>query len=213
MVHSCNEIKVLGVTLDSRLNYDSHITAMCTKAARQINILKRISKYLDQDSRINIYRSFVASNFNYCPVAWIFCGARNARKLERLQERALRFVFKDSTSEYSELLKQGNFISLSVLRLRALAVEVYKCFHGINPPYMNDMIQIKTSNYNLRDPFLLRQPSYSTKTYGYRSFRYYGSKLWNSLPVNIKSAKTLTIFKRKITEWCYSDLPQNFIIW
>ena len=211
-IHNCKEIKVLGVTLDSRLNFDSHISSMCKKASRQINILKRLSKYLDQNSRIIVYKSFVSSNFNYCPVAWIFCGKRNARKLERLQERALRFVFNDRNSEYHELLKRGNFLPLSVLRLRALAIEVYKCFHGLNPSYMNDIFQPKKSSYDLRDPFLLKQPTFSTKTYGFRSFGYFGSKLWNILPVELKSATSLAMFKNRITDWCHSDSCQNFII-
>ena len=210
-IQNCKEIKV-RVTLDARLNFDSHISGICKKASRQINILKRLSKYLDQNSRINVYRSFVSSNFNYCPVSWIFCGARNARKLERLQERALRFVFNDPYSEYNELLKRGNFLSLSVLRLRALAIEVYKCFRGINPSYMNDIFQPKTSSYSLRDPFLLKQPKFSTKTYGYRSFGYFGSKLWNQLPVEIKSSNSLPIFKNRLTKWCHSEASQNFII-
>jgi len=173
-INSCREIDVLGVTLDDELNFNSHISGICAKASRQINILKRLSKYLNQDSRIAVYKSFISSNFSYCPVAWIFCGRGNSRKLEKIQERALRFVFNDRSSESTDLLKRGNFLSLSALRLRALAIEVYKCVYGLNPQYMNKLFEVSDTHYILRDPSRLKQPKFSTKTFGYRSFRYYG---------------------------------------
>ena len=71
-----DHIKVLGITLDDSLKFDLHIADMCKKASRQINALKRVSKFLTQDSRKSIYRSFIAASFNYCPISWIFCGKK-----------------------------------------------------------------------------------------------------------------------------------------
>ena len=62
-------IKVLGVTLDNKLKYDKHVSTLCMKASRQIDALKRNSKYLDEDCRILIFKSFISSNFDYCPVS------------------------------------------------------------------------------------------------------------------------------------------------
>ena len=73
-IPSSDSIKVLGVTLDSNLQYDTHISNLCFKASAQINAMKRIGKYLNTDCRIAIYKSFISSNFSYCPVSWIFCG-------------------------------------------------------------------------------------------------------------------------------------------
>ena len=58
----------------------------------------------------------------------MFCGRKNVTKLEKLQERALRFVFKDNNSSYVDLLKRGNFLSLSAYRIRNLAMEVFQMF-------------------------------------------------------------------------------------
>ena len=173
--------------------------------SRQINALKRLTKFLNERSRILVYKSFISSNFNYCPVTWMFCGRRNVIKLEKLQERALRFVFMDSDSSYTDLLKRGNFLSLSAYRIRNLAMEMFKCFHGMNPMYLNNLFCKQEIKYNLRDKTLLEQPSFSTKTYGYRSFRYYGSKLWNALPFEITNTDNYNDFKLKLTTWCHSS--------
>ena len=91
--------------------------------------------------------SFISSNFNYCPVAWMFCGKKNLVKLEKLQERALRFVFCDATASYEDLMERGNFLPLSVYRIRCLGIEVFKCFHGLNPAFW--MIYLYSPLWNI----------------------------------------------------------------
>ena len=59
---------------------------------------------LSTDCKILIYNSFIRSNFNYCPLVWHFCNKTNTEKLEKLQLRALRIVFNDFNSSYSDLL-------------------------------------------------------------------------------------------------------------
>ena len=68
-IPSSDSIKVLGVTLDSNLQYDTHISNLCSKASVQINAMKRIGKYLNTDCRIAMYKSFISSNFHIvlCP--------------------------------------------------------------------------------------------------------------------------------------------------
>ena len=140
------------------------------------------------------------------------CGKWNSDKLEKLQERTLCFVFSDYTSPYSDLLKRGNFLSLSALRIRYLAIEMYKCVHGLNPPYLNELFVSKYTHYNLRDSNRLQQPEFQTVRYGFKSFRYYGSKLWSSLPTDIKNSESLYHSKKNITQRCVSGKCDGFII-
>ena len=134
-----DKIKVLGVTLDSKLNFKEHVDTLCSRASRQINALRRISKFLSTSARLKIYKSYIYSNFSYCPLAWIFCGKVNSNKLEKLQERALRFVFKDLGSSYDDLLIRANMLPLSLFRLRFLAIEMYKCRTDSNTYYLNEL--------------------------------------------------------------------------
>ena len=155
----------------------SHISILCSKASIQINVMKRIGKYVNTDCRIAMYKSFISSNFSYCSVSWMFCGKRNSDKLDKLLERALRFVFSGYTRPYSDLLKHGNFLYFSALRTRYLAIEMFKCVHCLNPPYLNELFMNKDTPYSLRDSNHLQQPKYQTVRYGFKSFRYYGSNM------------------------------------
>ena len=141
-----------------------------------------------------------------------FCGKKNSNKLEKLQERALRFVYKDTSSTYEILLKRGNFLPLSIYRLKFLAMEVYKCLNGLNPVYLNDLFKIKAVKYDLRNSSILEQPKFNTVKFGYKSVSYYGSKLWNQLPNDVKNSPSLHIFKNRVTHWCHSDLCRKLEI-
>ena len=67
-----DSVKLLGVTIDFMLNFDTHVSNICRKAARQINVLLRIGKHLSVETEILMYESFIKSNFNYCLISMSF---------------------------------------------------------------------------------------------------------------------------------------------
>ena len=97
-------VKALGVYIDCKLSFSYHVKHCCTKAARQLNALSRISRYLDVNSKKQIYRSFIASNFTYCSLVWHFCGVSNNSKIEKIQARALKIVYDDYDSDVEDLI-------------------------------------------------------------------------------------------------------------
>ncbi len=195
-------IKILGVTIDSQLKYDEHVSSLCKKAGRQLNVLMRLSSKLCLSSRMAIYKSFILSTFNYCPTVWMFCGISNAQKLDKIQERALQFVFKDRTSSYEILLEKACAHSLEMSRIYFALLEVYRCYYGIAPQYMQDLFTHKVNPHKLRDPYKLYQPKFNTVKYGFCSFAYFGARVWNMLPPDIKKLETIDIFKNGIKQWC-----------
>jgi hypothetical protein len=46
-----HDVKLLGVTIDYELKFDKHISDICKKASRQLNVLKRIGKYINKLGR------------------------------------------------------------------------------------------------------------------------------------------------------------------
>ncbi len=105
-----SKIKILGVTIDERLTFNEHINIICSNAARQLNAIKCLQCNLDTESRLAIYTSYILSNLNYCPLVWYFCGIQNSRNMEKIQERALIFVYEDYESTYDILLKKETMI-------------------------------------------------------------------------------------------------------
>ena len=204
------EVTVVGMTIGDILCFSQHISICCKKAARQLNALAQISKHLNINSRRAIYKSFITSNFSYCPLVWHFCGQVNNQKLEKIQERALRILFADYNSSYTELLGRAGTTTLLIQRLRLIALTVFKSLHGLNPPCLNDMFTPKQVPYRMRDSSLLEQSRCRTTTFGFRSISYIGAKLWNDLPSYLKETTCLSDFKMILQTWTGPDLNDPF---
>ena len=67
-----SKIEVLGVSIDDKLNFNDHVKHICSKASAQISALQRLTGIIDPPSRKAIYSSFIAANFNYCPLVCVF---------------------------------------------------------------------------------------------------------------------------------------------
>ena len=129
-------VKLLGVVIDDKLNFDKHVKEICCKAARQLNALYRLRNLISADQRLLLYQCFIMSNFNYCPLVWHFCSRKSIHKIERIQERALRYICNDFTRSYNNLLDFSGFTTLFTQRIRMFAVEVFKCMNDLNPEYI-----------------------------------------------------------------------------
>ena len=195
------KVKLLGVELDYQLNFDPQVTNLCKKAAKQLNVLQRLSKFLNVSSRLIIFKSFIRSNFNFCPLIWHFCSKSNTEKLEKLQFRALRIVFNDYESSYDTLLKKVNSTTLHLNRLRLIASETFKCIHNLSPEYLQSLVKVKSSTYNFRYSNILETPQVRTTRYGKNSFRFEAVQVWNSLPEDIRTVDKYKDFVRLIRTW------------
>jgi hypothetical protein len=199
---TCDEtVKLLGVDLDFMLNFNEQLSKVCKKAAMQLNILLRLSKFLDPNNKILIYKSFIKSNFNYCPLVWHFCSKSNTESLEKLQHRALRITFNDFNSSYADLLTRANMPTLHLSRTRDIALETFKSLYKISPPYLHDLVNFKTNNYSFRYVNSVEVPSVKTTTYGKKSFRFEAAQVWNSLPNELRQVENYKEFRRLVQTW------------
>lgn len=203
---SCDEVvKLLGVDIDCKLKFDSHVSNICKKAAQQVNVLKRIGNNLSKLNKLTIFYTFVLSNFNFCSLAWHFCSESNTRKMEKIQERALRFVYDDYSSSISMLLSKANLPSLHVRRMRTMAIETFKIVNNIAPPVLSDLVVKKSTGINFRYSNLLQVPAVRTTSYGKNSFKYAAPVLWNSLPDHFRTCSSFSQFKTLISSWSGKD--------
>ena len=196
-----DSVTLLGINIDYMLKFDAHVSEICKKASKQLAVLKRLGGFLTKQGKLVIYNSFIASNFSYCPLAWHFCSAASTNKLEKVQERALRFINNDHTSSLNDLLKSTKTQPLHVRRIKQMACEVFKIINKMSPEYINDLVEIKTSTYNFRAEKQAEVPRVNTTRYGLRSFRSEAARVWNSLPNEMRVAESYPQFRRLVHSW------------
>ena len=194
-------VKLLGVFIDYELTFSEHVNYICKRTSRQLNAIRRISKYLKRDCLMKLFHAFVSSNLNYCPTTWHFTSKSSTMKIEKVHKAALRVVYNDYTTSYSRLLDKSNRTPLFLARLKGLLVEVFKCIRGLNPDFMNTIFVMDNKPYDTRSGSTISQNRVKTIKYGIQSFAYQGAKCWNLLPANIKEIEDLNEFRRHVSQW------------
>ena len=194
-------VNLLGIEIDNKLTFSKHISNICVKAGRQLSALARLSKTLDTKTKLITFNSFILSNFNYCPLVWHHCSVKDTRKIEKIQERGLRFVYNDTKSSYSELLIKSDKNMLYIERLKRIALFVFKCINEIGPSSVHDLFTEKPLSFILRDPYKVKQPKVKTTKFGLHSLRYSGAALWNKLPSELKQIIDIDNFKYLLKTW------------
>ena len=103
-IANSTEEKLLGVTLDSKLTFEQHVSNLCQKVSNKLYALSRIAHYMDQAKLRMLMTSFINSQFQYCPLVWMFHSRKLNTKINRLHERALRITYRDQESSFEDLL-------------------------------------------------------------------------------------------------------------
>ena len=166
----------------------------------------RLRNLIPTKAKLVLFKSAVLPYLTYCHLVWHFCRSSDARKLERLQERGLRAIYRDKLSSYSQLLKRAELPTLMNRCLQDICILMYRVRHRLCPTYLICNI---FNNHN--SSYFLRQsdfsiPSFNTVTYGKHSLRYLGPKLWGKLSPDVRSSKTLNIFRKQIRKYDISLL-------
>ena len=134
-------------------------------------------------------------------IGLVFFFHKSLQKIEKLQERALRFLYNDHKSSYNDLLLKSGRCTMQVSRQRTLCIEIYKTMNNLNPPFMKNFFTLRSSSYSSRKPYDLKHIRPNQVTFGSNSLESVGPQIWNGLPNKMKSGETLKNFKLMIKQW------------
>ena len=84
-------------------------------------------------------KALTGSQFNYCPLIWMFHSRTMNNKINRIHERALRLVYSDHVSSFDELLKKDRSFSIHHRDIQSLAIGLYKFFYSLSSSIMKNV--------------------------------------------------------------------------
>ena len=141
-------------------------------------------------------KTFIESQFNYCPLVWM-CHSRDLNhKINKLHERALRVVYKTKRLTFDELLELDESFTIHERNLQKLATEMYKVKRNLCPKPFQDLF---TPTLRGNNEWLI--PKVNTVNNGIETIRYRGPMTWMLVPEEIKESKSISMFKEKIRKW------------
>ena len=135
---------LLGNLIDLELSFDQHISSICSKASKKLHALGRIATFMSFNKHRTLMKAFIESQFNYCPLIWMFHSRTINNKINRIHERALRLFYSDDISSFNELLKKDQSFSIHHRNIQSLPIKLYKFFHALSSCIMKNVFHFNT---------------------------------------------------------------------
>ena len=143
-ISNVERVKLLGVNIEGRLNFDYHVNTLLKKANKKYHALARVCNYMDTKKRRVLMNAFITSQFSYC-------SRTLNNRINKIHERALRLVYKNETFlSFDDLLKRDRSVSIHQKNLQILATEIYKTKNDLGPKIMKDTFHFIQKPYNFR---------------------------------------------------------------
>ena len=118
--------KYLGVFIDDKLNFKSHIKHFVSKISRSIGILSKLRFLFNSSTLLLLYYSFVDSHLLFGIHLWSSTSQSLLFKLQKLQNKAIRIITNTKTK--SHIIPQ--FYKLRILKIQDLySYEIAKLMH------------------------------------------------------------------------------------
>ena len=123
---------------------------LCRKVSAQINVPNRLESILSLKTKESLYRSLILPNFYHCNHVWYHCGKRNTTKIEKVNERALRYVYNDKTCILSASLGKDKTTSMESRRIQDMLSTIHNSISNKAPQAIRNLINLRSFKYNLR---------------------------------------------------------------
>ena len=102
-------------------------------------------------------KAFIASEFGYCPLAWVFHGRKLNSWINRIHEKALRIVYQDYLSSFAELLEKDNSTTIHNKNIQLLPIELFKKKKRLLPLSMREIFVKNAQHYNFRKNWIYKK--------------------------------------------------------
>ena len=185
-IDSKKEVKYLGVVFDENMTWDEQAKRVRSKAYLALNRIKRISSLLTDDTKKLLTNALVMPHINYCSNSWSTMSAVNQNKFESLMRNVNRVAPLNKTfQQMAEINK---------------AIMMFKGIHKIAPSYLCNEVNLVSGRHQ-RTRFAAENnvvvPLSKTR-FTDPTFINSGSLLWNDLPAEIKTTKSIFQFRNSI---------------
>ena len=196
-------VKFLGVLLDEHLTWKYHINELSKKLSKSCGIFYKIRHYVPLSTLICLYNSLFSSFLNYGITSWGLTYQSYLSPLFLLQKKILRCINFQPFSAPSTPI----FLSLKILKVEDLLhlnilTFVYKSIKKLSPSCFHNYFTPDSSVHRFGTRQATRGDLFksfkNTTVYGLQTIQVFGSKLWNTLPLFIRVASSVSVFRSKL---------------
>ena len=204
-IHRVNETKFLGITIDHFVTFKRHIANIANKLSKAIGILFKCRDMIDQSSLMQLYYTIAHPYLSYCNIIWACNYESNITKLNVLQNKIIRIIFRlkrrDSAKPFLSSHKIPNAKQINLIQTTIL---IHKVINTNSHVLQNMFTHNHTiHSYRTRQQYHLTIPRYRTNIKKH-TISCHGPSLWNTLPSNIITITSPISFKKAIKKYIFT---------
>ena len=197
------QYKYFGVTIDEILSFRAHLNNTIKLVAHKIIMLNKVRHYITEDAAIKIYKTMILPYLDYRDIFFINSNQKQIKKLQTLQNRALRTCLNTRLETPIEILHQS--IQIPKLNARREAHLINFMFKYRNN---NKFLNKRNVRTRLHDAPVFTTVKPNNEKYKNNVF-YNGAVKWNNLASHIRNIETYDKFKWKTKTWSIRQLYNN----
>ena len=193
------ETKFLGVIVDEKLKWDSHVRYISTKISRNIGVISKIRNSLNSSTKSLLYYSLVYPYMHYCSTVWGSANKTVINPLTILQKRIIRIIRGTNYRHHSnELFKDSKVLKLKdVIKLELLKF-IHKLNFATNPLFPITRVgEVHTHNTRAQARNMLQPPRFQSSL-SKNFVLYRGINEWNRVNDTLRSTLNPATFKIKL---------------
>ena len=204
--------KFLGIFIDANLTWKYQIDNTAKKVSKCIGILCKARKLLNVSTLISLYYCFVYPYYIYGTHVWGNTYVTNLNKLIIQQKKVIRIITSSKfRAETAPLFYKYGILKLLDINKYTVGSFLYQFDNNKLPTIFSGFFarNRETHLYNTRaaNDYCLIKCKLNIRQF---TLKYYGAKLWNSVPNDIRLAKSENIFKVKYKKYLLSNF-ENLI--
>ena len=204
IIEETNQIKFLGIFVDNKLTFKYHANYLRSKISKSIGVLYKLNKYLPPHILAKLYTTLIFPYFLYCIEVWHSAYSNITKPLFILQKKSIRAICNLDYSAHTN----DHFKSLSILKLYDLyqyqtLIYFYKALNLPNyDPTLNNFLTTSSNihNHETRNKNMITPKNYNLNKTKF-NIKHNGTKLFNSLPTDIKQSSSLFKFKNRLKKY------------
>ena len=192
-IEQVSETKFLGVMIDNKMSWKSHIDYINSKIMRGVGIIRRAKNFVYKDTLKTLYVALIQPYLTYCIVNWGGTYPSYLQKLHVSQKKIIRIISNSGFNSHTEpLFKELCLMNIFQLHEYFVGAFVFKCLSDLLPNIFHNYF---TPNIHNRNGITL-QSMYHSKKMCESSLKISGPKIWNALHVEIRKSMSVHIFKK-----------------